>query len=247
MIALCNHIRVTYSNPTHPASPAIPIAERQLGVLGELANMALEVSRGYAAAALSASHTVEVKLADEYYQSETERARVLAGAKDAADGFQKVARTLRLTLALELSTAEVLGELWAGTRSTPTTPAPNAIRKHPGIQSGSEDGIDVHREPDAGVGSDREAADSDRRESDSESLVDIEHPDRLPRGPFRKTVDELSADLGTTVNWTTWKVAPSSIKYQPLAPRPPGWSECRPPGSVIPTDAAIDREPALAP
>ena len=233
--------------PPNPASPAIAIAERQLGVLGELANMALEVSRGYAAAALSASHTVEVKLADEYYQSETERARVLAGAKDAAEGFQKVARTLRLTLKLELSTAEVLGELWAETRSTQSAPASTAIRKDLEIQAGSEDGIDVHQEPDPVPSSDKEAFDSDRRESEAECLVDIEHPDRLPRGPFHETVDELCADLGTTVNWTTWKVTPSSIKYQPLAPRPPGWSECRPPGSVIPTDAATDREPALAP
>ena len=66
------------------ANPTLTICERQLELLGELAEMTIVVARSYAHAAVAAAAAVEAVVADEYYQSETERARALAGAKDAA-------------------------------------------------------------------------------------------------------------------------------------------------------------------
>ena len=98
----------------NPTIPTLEVAERQLAILGEVARMAMAVTRGCAAASLAASHAVEVILADEFYQPETGRARALAGAKDAADSFQKVSRALRLTLTLEKTVAEWVRDLRAG-------------------------------------------------------------------------------------------------------------------------------------
>ena len=209
--------------------------------------MALEVSRGYAAAALSASHAVEVTLADNEYQPETERARALAGAKDAADGFQKLERTLRLTLRLELTTAEMLGQLYAGTYTTPIARPSVPTRATVGTPSFLEEIADLDRPSLAASDSDQETFDIERRESDYERLIDTEHPDRQPRGAFRDTVDELCADLGAAVDWTTWKFNPASVKYCPLTPRPLGGSEGCPFDSVLPAADASDREQALAP
>lgn len=238
---------MSHSYLPNPLAPAIAVAERQLGILGELANMALEVSRGYAAAALSASHAVEVTLADQEYQPETERARALAGAKDAADGFQKVARTLRLTLRLELTTADMLGQLYAGTYATPVARPSAPTRATVGPPSFLEETVDLDRPSPAASDSDQETFDIERRESDYERLVDTEHPDRKPREAFRETVDEFCADLGAAVDWTTWKFNPASVKYRPLTPRPLGGSESRPSDSVMPPADAADREQALAP
>ena len=217
------------TQPSTPADPMIALAERQLAMLGELAHIAMEVSRGYGAASVAASHAVEVILADEYWQPETGRARALAGARDAADGFQKVSRVLRLTLKLEVATAEMLRDLRAGVvrprRSEDAgedagAPAegPGPVRRSAGVLAGSC--------------SDEETRDLADRDAGSERLVEFDRPDRLFRGPFRETVDGLCADLGVAPDWTAWSVGRPAVKYQPLAPRPPGSSECRPPGGA---------------
>ena len=56
----------TTSPPSPSDDPGIAVAERQLELLGELAEMAMVVSRAYAHAAVAASGAVEAILADEF-------------------------------------------------------------------------------------------------------------------------------------------------------------------------------------
>ena len=206
-------------------APAIAVAGRQLGVLGELVQMGLEVARGQAAAALAASHAVEVILDDEIWQPETGRARALAGSKDAAEAFQKVSRALRLTLALELSTAETLGELRAGVFR------PRERDKDAGGTPAVLAGVmQLEGRRPAGTGSSGDASDAERCGTDAEHLVEYDRPDRLPGGTFVQTIDHLCADLGVTLDWKAWAAEKPSLTYRPLQPRPPGWTECRPRG-----------------
>lgn len=221
-IAICKHIGVTCSCNPSP-DPTLAVAERQLAMLGELAQMAMVVTRANAAASVAAGHAVEVILADEFWQPETGRARALAGAKDAADSFQKVSRALRLTLRLEMAAAEAVRDIRAG------------LITHTAPRNAGEMPADL---ADTSVRRDRAGADSDGRDTDAgrgdstaERLVDIERPDTLPQTPFRATVDRICSDLNAPVDWTTWKVGPPILEYAGLQPKPPGWSECKPPAS----------------
>ena len=213
---------------SHQFDPAIAVAERQLPMLAEAAQMALVVSRGFAAAALAAANAVEIILDDEIWQPETGRARALAGAKDAAEAFQKVSRSLRLTLTLEMKTAELLRDLRAGIVS-------KTIAKHGGeTPADHETPVAVDRRRPAGSCSSEGAVDLDKSERDFERLVEFDRPDRLPNAPFRQTVDQICDDIGVAPDWKNWKIGRPKLQYRPLEARPPGWSECRPRGALAP-------------
>ena len=197
----------------------------------------MEVSSAYAAAAIAASHAVEVILADEIWQPETGRARALAGAKDAAEAFQKVSRALRLTLAVELRTAAVARELRAGIRRLPFE---EDAGETPAVLQSA---VDLDRRRPAGSCSADDKPDCDRPDHEQERLVEFECADRLPRGSFREIIDALCADLGVTTDWAGYDAEHPVIKYKKLQPRPPGWSECRPPGSIPAYDLLEPADP----
>ena len=183
-------------------------------MLGELAQMAMVVSRAHAAAAVAAAHAVEVILADEHWQPETGRARALAGAKDAAESFRKVSRALRLTLMLEKTVAEAVRDICAGIIAV-TAPPKDAGRAPVFLETTPD------RRGPAGSGRGDRESDVERPDRDTERLVDIERPDILPRAPFRETVDRIGADLGAGVDWNAWTVArPEPTDDTPL-PGPP--------------------------
>src|SRR5215469_6383865 len=97
-----------------PADPTIEVCERHLRLLAEVGEIAMEVTRALGRSAVIAGKEVEEVLATDAWHPETARARALAGSKDAADAFAKVTRALRLTFALEKTTAELLRDLRAG-------------------------------------------------------------------------------------------------------------------------------------
>ncbi len=104
------------SIPTHRADPTLAIAQRQLALLRELAEMATAVCRANAAASVAAAKAVETSLADRCWRPEVARARALAGAEDAVEAFHKSARALRLTLIMETSVAEWVRDQRQGIR-----------------------------------------------------------------------------------------------------------------------------------
>ena len=197
-------------------------------MLGELAQMALVTCRAHAAADVAAAHAVEEIMADDYWQPETGRARALAGAKDAADAFQKVSRALRLTLKLEIIAAETARDIRVGIVTH--TAQPHSAGEDAGALAVSAEGQPDRRRPAGSDPADRDA-DPSRSETDTEHLVEFERPDVLPRTPFCQTVNRIRAELNTPVDWSAWKVGSPELQYTGLQPKPPGWSECRPPAS----------------
>ena len=215
--------------PSQPLTtdPVLEIAERQLILLAELADMGMVLSRAFAGSGVAAAHAVEEILADEYWQPETGRARALAGARDAADSFQKVARCVRLTFKLQLAVAETVRDLRNG-----ALPARRATRD---VADAALCNMALFDDaPRAGEAAERgdpgdESAASERRGSDAERLVEFERPDFLVRAPFKATVERICAEVGAPVDWKTWKVGPADLKYHGLKPKPAGWAENRPP------------------
>ena len=206
-----------------PTEPSLSVAERQLTMLGEMAHMGMVVTRAYAHAAVAASHAVEVILADDYWQPETGRARALAGAKDAADAFQKTSRSLRLTLVLEAATADTVRDLRAGI--IPERKVAAIANACPASLADGAPAPGVER-PD----SENEPCEPhiDRHGREIERLVEFDRPDRPHPAGFRPTVNALYADIGACVDWETETLVMPILDDAPLKARPAGWSEHRP-------------------
>ena len=93
--------------------PTLQLAQRQLLLLDELAEMAMATARAFTASAIAAAGAEERILANEYFSPEVGRARA-CGARAAAESFQKVARAVRLTLTLQMNLAEIVRDIRAG-------------------------------------------------------------------------------------------------------------------------------------
>jgi hypothetical protein len=175
------------------ADPALAVAERQLVLLGELAELTMQVSRVYAAAATAAA-TAEAKIVSEpWFTPEVGRARA-CGAKEASNSFDKVTRALRLTFMLQKTVAETVRDLRAGIVAAPKTHAQKPAR----IVIGD---VSAPSAPRRDVDDEGRAARVERPGGERERLFDVERPDRLPRGAYCKIVDDLAADIGATVDW----------------------------------------------
>ena len=214
--------------PSTCDDPGIAVAGRQLELLTELGEMSMVVCRAYAHAAVAASGAVEAILADDFYQPETGRARALAGAKDAADSFQKVSRSLRLTLALQTTVVDALRDLRAGVYRS---------------KAARDERVASAPRPEAEVSD--AAARCERGDSDRERLVEYE---RLREGEgFRVIVNGIRAEIGHAINWKSRADGRAPV-YAPFAPKPPG-HECRSGAysSLADGEDAAAHEEALAP
>ena len=211
-----------------PADPTLAVAERQLAMLGELAEMAMAASRAFTVSAIASARAAEAVLDDKFFMPEVGRANA-CGAKDAAESIQKVTRAVRLTLMLEMKVAEIVRDIRAGIM---TYSGGMAGRKDAGgtpadLESLLETVLD-RRHPAGSCSPDRETDDkTDRREVDR---IEFDRPDTLPRTLLRETVDHICADIGAAIDWSTWKVGPPELRCEAPQPRPPGWSETRSPG-----------------
>ncbi len=211
--------------PEPRTDPTLAIAERQLAMLGELAEMAMTAARAFTASAVASAKAAETILDDQYFMPEVGRANA-CGARDAAESLQKVTRAVRLTLMLEMKVAEIVRDIRAG---VVTYCDAGAVREDAGETPADQDGLPVRRRP---AGSSLRDRDRDRPEAER---AEFERPDILPHALFRDTVEQVSADVGATDDWSAWKVERPSPVYEDLRPKPP----------AIP--APGDREAALSP
>ena len=168
MLAKCNYLGVTPA----PEDPTLDVAERQLAMLGELAEMAMAVSRAFAGAGIAAARAAGSILNDEAWQSESDRALAITASGHAAEAFQKVSRALRLTLKLEKSTAEWLRDERLGIRREARDETPDNRRDRP------------RGEQSAGA------------EPDSERLVELERGDILQMPSFAVASNSSTARGG---------------------------------------------------
>ena len=226
--------------PSTPNDPGIPVAERQLELLTELSEMAMVVCRAYAHAAVAASGAVEAILADDFYQPETGRARALAGAKDAAESFQKVSRSLRLTLALQTTVVDALRDLRAGVYRPKAAGAYRDLVFDPTRDAPEAPALDTEAEvSDA-------ASRAERGDSNRERLVEFE---RLDTGEgFRVIVNGIRAEIGHAIDWKSRADDRPPPRYTPFVPKPPGYETRSGPYSVLAKneETAVNEE-ALAP
>jgi hypothetical protein len=219
------------TQPNTPSyDPTLAIAERQLGILAELSDLGMEAARAFTTSAVASAKAAETILEQEYFMPEVGRARA-CGAKDAAESFQKVSRSIRLTLMLEMNVGEIARDIRAG---VVTYIGGIAHRKTDGAETGAaaearrligpSDGVFT------GLADDRDT-DLRSRDSNTERLYDYERPDRLPRAPLRETVEQICDDLGATVDWNRWTLHPGARRDETLPFPPPPDQAQPPPGS----------------
>ncbi len=219
--------------PSTPEDPGVAVAERQLELLTEMAEMAMVVSRAYAHAAVAASGAVEAILADEFWQPETGRARALAGAKDAAESFQKVSRSLRLTLALQTTVVDALRDLRAGVYRPKVAPTRRGLA------------LDVASDARAEAEVCDAAARCERADSNRERLVEFDRPD-IGRG-LRVIVNGVRAEIGHAIDWKA-RADERVLRHEPFVPRPLGYETRSGPYSLYAeAEDAAAHEEALAP
>jgi hypothetical protein len=186
----------TAPSPDPCADPALAVAERQLVLLGELAELAMEVSRVYAASAVAAAQAEAKIVSEPWFTPEVGRARA-CGAKDASDSFHKVTRALRLTFMLQKTVADTVRDLRAGI----VAPAKAASVRDDKPARIVIDETAAPSAPPRDADDEGKAARVERPGGERERLFDIERPERLPRGAYCKIVDDLAADVGATVDW----------------------------------------------
>ena len=163
--------------------PTPAIAERQLAMLTELAEMAMAASRAFTTSAIAASKAEAMILGEEWFTPEVGRARA-CGARDAAESLQKVSRAVRLTLKLEMTVAEIVRDIRAGKI---TYIGGLAAGKDAGGTPAYQDVLLVRRRPAGSSRADTPDRERlDREPRDSESLVEFDRPDRFPLAAFSR-------------------------------------------------------------
>ena len=185
-------------------------------MLRELGELAMGLSRVYAASADAAAKAEAEILSEDWFTPEVGRARA-CGARDAAESFQKVSRAVRLTCKLEMTVAEIVRDIHAGlvtsiggAHNQDADRSPEPRLEIPGACSTPE-----RRRPAGSRPTER--ADADPRERDAERLVEFDRPEHLPRGRYADVVDGLAADLGVAVDWDRWTVDLSPSNSEPVA------------------------------
>ncbi len=236
-IATCNGYAVTVSAAPFPADPALDMAGRQLVMLREMGRMSMEVASASAASAIASAEAAKSILADRFFMPEVGGASA-RGAKDTAESYHKVTRSLRLTLTLGRTVAEAVRDLRAGVAPRPA----GAATGHGATAARLV--IDDGPAPDAPrseANTEGVAAHLERPGAERERLFEIEQAERLPRGSYCRLVHNLAADIGAVVDWETTTVsapnlrdiAPPAYRAAPVPPPDP--------------PAAAHREMALAP
>jgi hypothetical protein len=168
----------------------------------------MQVSRVYAASAVAAAEAEAKIVSEPWFTPEIGRARA-CGAKDASDSFDKVTRALRLTFMLQKTVAETVRDLRAGI----VTPAKAVSARNPKAARIVIDETAAAPAPRRDVDDEGKAARLERPGGERERLFDVERPDRLPRGTYCKIVDDLAADIGAKIDWTSDTVsAPDLVR-----------------------------------
>jgi hypothetical protein len=208
------------NNETAPSSdicadPALAVAERQLVLLGELVELAMQVSRAYAASAIAAAEAEAKIVSEPWFTPEVGRARA-CGAKEASASFDKVTRALRLTCMLQKTVAETVRDLRAGIVAAPKAAASARDEKPARIVIDETAAAPAPRRDTDDEG---RAARVERPGGERERLFDVERRDRLPRGAYCKIVDDLAADIGATVDWDSATVSAPDLVCQDAARR----------------------------
>ena len=181
--------------PDPLADPTLAVAERQLALLGELAQIAMAAARAFGESAVAAAEAEKMILAEDCFVPEVGRARA-CGAKDAADSLQKVSRAVRLTMKLEMAVAEIVRDLRAGIVPVRRDGAALAGDSRRIVIDGEVEPVATPPDFDDDGGPARE----ERLYGDRER-IEFDRAECLPRGAYPALVDSLAQDVGAVVDW----------------------------------------------
>ena len=175
--------------PASLEDAAIQRAERHLRVLAELTEIGLDLTR-----ALKRRVEAQAKTWADEPPPSTER--------DPADAFQRLSRSVRLTLAMEARVAKALRALIAGEAvAVETRHADKARAKH--RETAPARVVDLVTQAMRAEIDNQEAL-YDCREALEERLEEDEAYEGYIDRPLRETVERLCADLGLTPDWSLW-------------------------------------------
>ena len=178
-------------NPASPEDASILRAERHLRILAELAEIGLDLAR-----ALRRRVEAQAKTWADEPPPTSER--------DPADAFQRLSRSVRLTVALEARVAEALRALIAGEVAAVETTARHADKaraKHRETAQERVIGLVTHV---MRAEIDNKEVLYDCQEALEERLEEDEAYESYAERPLRETVERLCADLGLSPDWSLW-------------------------------------------
>ena len=199
--------------PASPEDACIQRAERHLRMLAELAEIGMDLARAL-------KRRVEAET-----DAEADEPPPVAG-RDPADGFQRISRAVRLTVALETKLGEALRALIAGelvaaeTRKAETARRDGEAREQRHKATKNRVSDLVNHVMAAGI------EDQEEYEACYEALEERLEEDEAYEGyadkPLRETVERLCADLGLTPDWSLWTDdgCDGSWAFPPSAVRP---------------------------
>jgi hypothetical protein len=187
--------------------PAVLRAERRLRMLEKLAQLEMELAEALQRQAIAAANPVEPAPSDAAAASGPGAAPQTAGDLSAA--FARIARSLRLTLALQARAEEQLRALLAGEAAKVEVRRVEASRRAAAETRSRSDRQRNEVERLVLEAAEREVEDLEALDGVlkalEERLADDEAYCDLDRMPLREVVERLCADLELTPDWSRWE------------------------------------------
>jgi hypothetical protein len=198
---------VTHADPAEAPDPAIVRAERRLRMLEKLAQLEMDLAEALQRQAIAAANPTPPAQPDAAAASAPGAAPETAGELSA--GFARIARSLRLTLALQARAEEQLRALRAGVAADAEAWR-FATRKRE-VDEAAARKRDRRNTVEVLVieAAEREVEDEEALwgvlEALEERLDEDAAYEHLERAPLRETVERLCADLELTPDWSLWE------------------------------------------
>jgi hypothetical protein len=211
-------------DPT-PIAPARALIEEQMAMLSRLARMGMDIAEAVRRDACDTP------------QPPQDTPHDAAPARDPGLVFARVARAVRMTIALQSRLAKDLAALdRADQDAERAAKTRRRIRLSRLVEQAAEAGVAARREAGGGYWADEDAVEDEIEQLSAEAyerLVDAE--DGVLDGlSFEAVVAGVVADLGLSPDWTARLRAAAAAPLDPSAPRPPGAGH-DPPASPIPS------------
>jgi hypothetical protein len=194
---------VTDATSAETPAPAIARAERHLRMLEKLAQLEIELAEALQRQALAAANPAPPASPDADARSTPNSANDLSAA------FARIARSLRLTLALQARAEEQLRALLAGEAAKVEVRRAEASRREAAEARARSEHHRSEVERLVQEAAEREAEDEEALESVLEALEERLNDDEaywdLDQMPVREAVERLCDDLELAPDWSRWE------------------------------------------
>jgi hypothetical protein len=200
---------VTDAASAEAPDPAILRAEQRLRMLEELAQMEMDLARALQRQAIAAANPVPPTPLPAPDAAAVSAPAASDTADDLSAAFARIARSLRLTLALQARAEDQLRALLAGEAAKVEVRRAEASRREhaEAVARSNHHRSEVERLVQEAA--EREAEDEEALESVLEALEERLNDDEaywdLDDMPIREAVERLCADLELAPDWSRWE------------------------------------------